>query len=197
LNKPRNVVGRALPFHCTTELDTKPEPPTNKLKVGPPTGAQLGSRRAIVGMGFVVPPLIVKFNAFEVPPPGGGLVTVTIAAPAETMAAAGIAAVSWVELMNVVVADVAPKLTIEAATKFAPLTVSVKAAPPAMALFGETEVTAGVGLVGLGWLVIVEAVPPPHPVRHKRTPIPRIAGPFISILREVFSPMMPSIPSAI
>jgi hypothetical protein len=44
--------------------------------------------------------LIVKFIEFDVPPPDAGLVTVTVAVPAEAMAAAGIAAVSCVELTN-------------------------------------------------------------------------------------------------
>jgi hypothetical protein len=87
-----------------------------------------------------------KFTALEVPPPGAGLVTVTAGVPAEAMAAAGMAAVNCVELMNVVAGADAPKLTIEAATKFVPLIVSVKAAPPAAAPFGEIVVTVGVGL---------------------------------------------------
>jgi hypothetical protein len=47
-----------------------------------------------------------------------------------------------VELTNVVLAPT--KLTIEDATKFVPLIVSVKAAPPATAVFGEMEVIVGV-----------------------------------------------------
>jgi hypothetical protein len=87
----------------------------------------------------------VKFTAFEVPPPGAGLVTVTADVPVETMLEAEIAAVNCVEFTNVVVGAAPPKLTIEAATKFVPLTESVKAAPPATALFGEIVVIVGVG----------------------------------------------------
>jgi hypothetical protein len=79
---------------------------------------------------------------------------------------------------------------IEAATKFVPLTVSVKAAPPAMALFGKIVVTVG---TGFGWIVTGGAVP--HPVRHNRLAIPRIANPFIRILRMAISPMMPLSPA--
>ena len=68
----KTVVGRSLPFHRTTELATKFEPDTDKVKAGPPTGAQLGSRELIVGTGLV-PLVMVKFTAFEVPPPGAGL----------------------------------------------------------------------------------------------------------------------------
>jgi hypothetical protein len=96
---------------------------------------------------------MVKFTAFEVPPPGAGLVTVTAAVPAEAVPAPGMAAANCVALTNVVVRAAPPKLTIEAAMKFVPLIVSVKAAPPASAVFGEIVVIVGVGLlVGMGLL---------------------------------------------
>ena len=94
--------------------------------------------------------VMVKFIALEVPPPGAGLVTVTAIVPAEAMLAAGMAAVNCVELRNLVAGADPPKLTIEAATKFVPLIVSVKAAPPAAALFGEIVVIVGVAGVGGG-----------------------------------------------
>jgi len=77
-------------------------------------------------------------------PPGAGLVIVTATLPAEVMAAAGMTAVNWLELTNVVVRAVPAKLTTEAATKFFPLTVSVKGAPPATAVFGEIVAMVGV-----------------------------------------------------
>ena len=92
---------------------------------------------------------MVKFTEFEAPP-GVGLVTVTAAVPAEAMAAAGMAAVNCVELTNVVVGAAPPKLTIEAATKFVPVIVRVKAAPPATVVFGEIVVIVGVALDPLG-----------------------------------------------
>ena len=66
--------------------------------------------------------------------------------PAETRPAAGIAAANCVALTNVVARAVPPKLTTEAARKFVPLTVSVKAAPPTAARVGEIVLIAGVGL---------------------------------------------------
>jgi len=53
-----------------------------------------------------------------------------------------------VELTKVVAGADPPKLTVEAATKFVPLIVSVKAAPPATVLFGEIVVIVGVLDVG-------------------------------------------------
>jgi hypothetical protein len=132
-----------------------------------PAGAQLGEKELIVGM--VLRPLVtVKFIRLEVPPPGAGLVTVTASVPAEAMLAAGMTAVNCAELTNVVAGADPPKLTIEAATKFAPLIVIVKAAPPDTLLFGEIVVIVGVGLdsldgggVDLG--VEVGVYPAPHP----------------------------------
>jgi len=89
---------------------------------------------------------MVKFIALEVPPPGAGLVTITARLPVEAMLAAGMTAVNRVELTNVVAGDDPPKLTIEAATKLVPFIVSVKAAPPAIVLFGEIVAIVGVGL---------------------------------------------------
>lgn len=94
---------------------------------------------------------MAKFTAFEVPPPGAGLVTVTATVPAEAIAAAGMVAVNSVELTNVVVGVVPPKLTVEVGRKFVPLTVSVKpAAVPATTLLGEMVAIIGVGFDPLG-----------------------------------------------
>jgi hypothetical protein len=105
---------------------------------------QLGTRESILGM-VLRPSVTVKFIRLEVPRADAGLVTVTASVPVEAMLEAGMAAVNCVELTNVVAGADPPKLTIDAATKFAPLIVSVKAVPPATALFGEIVVTVGVG----------------------------------------------------
>lgn len=102
----------------------------------------------------------MKFTELEVPPPTG-LNTITAEVPVEVMLAAGIAAVSCVELTNVVAGDEPPKLTVESATKLVPLMVSVKFPPPATALFGEIEVI--VGADGGGGLLTDWLEPPPHP----------------------------------
>lgn len=58
----------------------------------------------------LLPLVMMKFIAFEVPPPGAGLVIVTASMPVEAMAAAGMAAVNCVELTNVVVGAVPPEV---------------------------------------------------------------------------------------
>src|SRR5262245_50959138 len=85
---------------------------------------------------------MVNFTSFDVVLVTG-FVTVTGAAPAEVMAEAGMTAVNRVALTKEVAHAVPPKFTVDAASKKLPLTVSVKAAPPATPLFGETAVTVG------------------------------------------------------
>ena len=76
-----------------------------------------------------------------------GFVTVTVAVPAVAISAAVIAAVNCVALTNVVVLAAPLNFTTDVDTKPVPFTVSVKAAPPAVALVGESEVTVGAGLL--------------------------------------------------
>ena len=84
----------------------------------------------------------------EVPPPGVGLKTVTLAVPAVAMSAARIDAVTWVALTYVVVRFVPFHLTTEPEMKLVPFTVRVKAAPPAVAELGLRLVVVGRGLSG-------------------------------------------------
>lgn len=136
--------------------------------------AQLGSRELIVGpLGL---PVIVKFTALEVPPPGAGLVAVTVALPTEAMAAAGMAAVNCVALTKVALGAMPLKLTVEAATKFAPLIVRVKAAPPAMMLFGEIDVIVGVGLELTDWPAL-----PPQPRANRAVTLARATMAFLMV----------------
>src|SRR4029077_7723005 len=121
------VVARALPFHCTTEPATKFVPATVSVNAVLPAVALLGDTEVSVGTGL----LIVNVTALEVPPPGVGEKTVTEAVPAVAMSAAVMAAVSCVPLTKVVARALPFHCTTEAATKFVPVTVRVKALPPA------------------------------------------------------------------
>lgn len=60
------------------------------------------------------------------------------------MSVLGIVAVSWLPLTNDDVTVVPFHTTTEPLLKFLPFTVRTKPAPPAVALFGEIEVTDGV-----------------------------------------------------
>ena len=90
---------------------------------------------------------MVKSWLLEVPPPGAGLDTVTLAVPAIAISAAAICAVSCVELTNVVVRAEEFQLTWEVDVKFVPVRVRVKAGRPAAELEGESWVIVGMGLL--------------------------------------------------
>ncbi|HTY77659.1 MAG TPA: hypothetical protein VMI34_07570 [Candidatus Bathyarchaeia archaeon] len=140
------VVGRLEPFHCTVEAGTKPEPVTVSVKAAPFWRALLGESDDSAGDGFTA--VMVKATELEVPPPGAGLTTATEAGPAVARSLAGMLAESWVALTNVVARGLLFHWTAEAATKPLPVTVSVKAAPPCSALFGESEARVGAGFTG-------------------------------------------------
>ena len=120
------VVVRAEPFHCTTEVETKFVPVTVRVNAVPPAVMLLGESDVSVGTGL----LIVKLIALEVPPPGGGFITVTGTRPALAMSEAVIAAVTFVLLTKVVVRAEPFHCTTDVFRKFVPFTVSVKAARP-------------------------------------------------------------------
>ena len=123
---------------------TKPVPVRVNVKAAPPAVAEVGAIKVSVGPGAA---LIVKDTVADVPPPGAGLVTVTVAVPAVAISAAEIAAVSCVALTNVVVLAAPLNFTTDVDTKPVPFTVRVKAAPPAVAVVGEREVSVGAGLL--------------------------------------------------
>jgi len=123
---------------------TKPVPVRLSANAAPLTVAVAGAIEVRVGPAAA---LIVNDKLPDVPPPGAGFVTVTVAVPPVAVSAAVIAAVNWVALTKVVVLAAPLNFTTDAETKAVPLTVSVKAAPPAVALVGEREVVVGAGLL--------------------------------------------------
>jgi len=126
---------------------------------------------------------MAKLITLEVPPPGAGLDTITVAVPSLAMAAAGTAAVKRVELTKLVATAVPPKLTTEEDIKFVPETVRVNAAPPANVLAGEMVMIAGKGLS----LLTVEALPPPQPARKTRLIPPSTISSLI--VRPLMTPL--------
>jgi len=113
----------------------------------------------------------MKLKGAVVPPPGLGFVTVTGTAPPVETSAAGIAALSCVVLTNVVSSALPLNLICEVATKFVPLTVKVKANPPAECNWPR-DASVGSGLLmlnvattedataGAGLFTMTLAVPP-------------------------------------
>jgi hypothetical protein len=137
------VVGRSEPFQRTADPVTKPVPITVRVKAGPPAAVDAGSRRVIAGTGFAA--TIENVTAFDVPPPGAGLTTVTLAVLIAAMSLAGIAAVTWVSLTKLVVRSAPFQRTTEFETKPVPFTMRVKAGPPTPVKFGLSVVIVGTG----------------------------------------------------
>ena len=93
-----NVVDTGLALKLTTELALKLEPLTESVNAGLPTAILVGEMLFKTGSGLFT----VKVDAAEVPPSGAGFVTVIEKEPAAATLEAEIAAVSDVELTNVV-----------------------------------------------------------------------------------------------
>jgi hypothetical protein len=111
----------------------KPAPFTVKVKPDDPAVALVGEMDARAGT-------TVKVAEFEVTPP---VVRVTGNVPAVVIRLAGTVAVTWLAFTTVVAKAVPLKFTTESPPKLLPLTVSVNAAPPAVALVGLMELSAG------------------------------------------------------
>jgi hypothetical protein len=79
---------------CTVEDAVKEEPVTVTLSAAPPAIALAGARLDRTGAGLAT----TKFTALDVPPPGAGFATVTLAEPGAARSAAVICAVRLVGL---------------------------------------------------------------------------------------------------
>ena len=88
---------RALPPNFTMLPLMKPVPFTVSVKAPEPAVALAGCNVVMAGTGLLAA-TIVKAPAFDVPPPGEGLVTVTDAPPVFAISLARIEAVSRVAL---------------------------------------------------------------------------------------------------
>jgi len=117
-------------------------PVTVSAKLALPVIAELGFNSVIFGGGT----LIANFKAFDVPPPGAGFATVTVAVLTVAMSAAEMAACKLVFETNVVARVLPFHCTLEEAMKFVPVTVSTKPASPAKTALGPSDATVGVGL---------------------------------------------------
>ena len=97
----------------------------------------------------------VNVTPGDVPPPGVGVYTVTVALSAEAMSAAVMEAskpttsVPPDDMTGVVVREDPVHLTVEFPAKVSPFTRNVKALPPAVALVGLREVITGAGALTL------------------------------------------------
>ena len=116
-----------------------------RVKVGDPATMAFGLREVAVGTGL----MMVTVSGVDVPPPGVGLETVTEAVPVAAMSAAVILACRLVLEMKVVGRLAEFHSMVEEETKLEPVTVKVKAGPPAMTVAGLREETEGAGFGGV------------------------------------------------
>ena len=98
-------------------------PFTVSRNCAPPDATEDGFKLLIAGTGVA----IVNVSALEVPPPGAGLTTVTLAVPTLVMSTAEIEAVSWEVETKLVVRDAPFQRTSAPLTRPLPLTVRVNA----------------------------------------------------------------------
>lgn len=99
----------------------------------------------MAGAKVTLPDVIVKTRAFEVPPPGSGLNTVTATVPALAKSLALIEAVSLVALASAVLRLLPFQSTVDPDAKPDPASVSVNPGLPAAALETDSDASAGGG----------------------------------------------------
>jgi hypothetical protein len=112
---------------------------------GAPATTLDGDSDLMIGTGLAEERIVNCWLAL--PPPGAGLVTVTVTGPAVANEVAGTITTSCVGVCDWIGSGVAPKLTVEAAMKFVPVIVSVVASEPATTLDGDSDVMIGTGLL--------------------------------------------------
>ena len=126
LNRTLDSVTESLTKFAPVMVSSNPELPAS---------IDLGLRLEIEGTSVLTGGNL-KIWGSDAPPPGEGLNTVTRAAPAEAMSFAGMSAFSCSRLTKVVFRSSPFQRTFEVETKLEPLTVRVKAGPPAFTLRG-------------------------------------------------------------
>lgn len=156
------MVGRFDPFHCTVEPFTKFVPLTVIVRPEPPIGVELGASVVTVGAAGAE---IAKL-ADDCPPPGVGFVTITLAVPAACRSLAETGRLSWLLLSSVAVLGVPFQVTDELEMNPDPLIANVNPLEPAAIDAGESDFTAGAGLLD-GFAL----EPPPHATRERQTKI--------------------------
>lgn len=142
------VAGRDAPFHCTEEpLAKKPLPVRASLELPLPSAALASVTPLRLGRGEVA--ATANGMAEEVAALGPGFAMVTSAVEGNAISEARMVAVSCVELTKPVVRSAPCHRTRELAVKLAPVTVSVKDRPLAVAVAGERPRTSGMPLPGI------------------------------------------------
>jgi hypothetical protein len=148
-------VTSATPFHFTTLFGSNFVPVTVMVVLDEPATIGLGETDVSAGTGFTA---LIATPA-DVPPPGAGVVTVSIVETGAATYALGTVAFNDVAEEYVVVSETPFQFTTLFDSKFVPVTVTTAFAEPTRIDFGLTDVKVGTGLVTVN---VTEAdVPPP------------------------------------
>ncbi len=135
------VVVSAVPFHITTDEDTKPEPFTVRVVAEVPAARDVGEVEDTTGAGFTT----AKALADELPPPGLGFVTVTCPLPVDVTSDACKVIVNCVALTKVVGRALPFQDAVEDEMNPDPVTVIWRFAAPTVVVPGDNEVMEGTG----------------------------------------------------
>jgi hypothetical protein len=151
-----------------------------------PLAVGLKDRTLLTKEGFATGFVTSKKATNEVPPPGGGLETVTETVVAVAISDAGTTAVNWELLTNVVASTLPFQCTTDPGTKLVPLTVSVNCAPPGAALAGTSgQLTKGTGLGLCAASLSAQAA-------IKTSAMPKAAQPIVLVVCVQSGPLIPS-----
>lgn len=142
----RNDVARLFLFHVTMDCGTKLLPVTWIVNEISPANAPEGESMVTWGI-WLVEGLIVKFIAFEVPPPGDGVKTVTTTVSGVVRSFGMMVAVRRLLLSKSVSRGLPFHRTVDCGAKPDPLTDRVKPGAPWNALVGKIDLSDGDGLL--------------------------------------------------
>lgn len=142
-----NVVCRSTLFQRTVEVALKFAPLIVRVKAAPPATTEAGLMLLRTGTGLVGG-LTLNAKAFDAPPPGGGLNTVTLNVPGRAISVAATETIRWVGETKFVGRSAPFHRTVDDVPKFVPVTVMVTPGFPAVSEFGFRLVIAGTAFGG-------------------------------------------------
>lgn len=154
-----NVVVNDVPFHASTDADTKPDPTTS-------SGVSLAPATTLLGLTFVTAGaglFTEKSTAADVPPPGGGFTTVKVATVAFARLLGARVMLKLVAELYVVAMGVPFHCAVEEDMNPDPAIITGVSREPATIEDGVTAVMEGTGFeAGSGFVEAGD--PPPQPV---------------------------------
>ena len=144
-------VGRFVLFTLTTDCGAKLVPVRTNVTPNDPARTVVGEMEVIVGTLLGAGVIVKVREVADVPPPGVGVNTTTVAVPGLAIRLAGTLVVIWLVLRKVVTSAFPFHSTSEPGEKLLPVTVKVNAVPPACAVVGDIALRDGFGKLICCW----------------------------------------------